>query len=66
MEKLASPNAKPEFEISDAPNAEPNSIPSERSGEDSDKGHSPEPEKVVEWGGPSNRYGKVCLTPHRH
>lgn len=68
MEKVASPGPRPDPEIPETPGAEPNSaataaaatiVPSERSGEDSDKGHSPEPERVVEWGGPGNRYGKV-------
>lgn len=41
------------------PTVEPNGF--ERTpliGED-DRPHSSEPERVVEWGGPSNRYGKV-------
>lgn len=30
--------------------------------EGSDKAHSHEPERIIEWGGPSNRYGKVCTS----
>ena len=67
MDKIVSPGPRPDPEALETPGAEPNSattaattiVASERSGEDSDKGHSPEPERVVEWGGPGSRYGKV-------
>lgn len=63
MEKSVSPTiTKGEQTISgepyDVPMVESNS--QERNGSsEEEKGHTHEPEKVVEWGGPNNRYGKV-------
>ena len=46
-----------------APQTEPNIAPDRVSmigtGDEYEKGHTAEPEKVLEWGGPNNRYGKV-------
>lgn len=40
-----------------SPSVEPNNV-DKLMGEE-EKAHSHEPERVVEWGGPNNRYGKV-------
>ena len=54
MEKTAG-TPKGEPESNDAPPAtEPNGADREE-----ERAHAHEPERVVEWGGPNNRYGKV-------
>jgi hypothetical protein len=58
MEKTLN-TPKGDQEPHDAPAAEPNGL--ERNSEESEKGHSHEPERVVEWGGPNGRYGKVTI-----
>ena len=59
MEKTI-PTPKTEVEQLDAPGTEPNGLERSPTGED-EKAHSHEPERVVEWGGPNGRYGKVWI-----
>lgn len=49
---------KGETEPHDAPTIEPNGLERVLT-EENDKAHSHEPERIVEWGGPTGRYGKV-------
>jgi hypothetical protein len=62
MEKTTG-TPKGEQDLHDAPVLEPNGM--ERTlnnGDEGEKTHAHEPERVVEWGGPNNHYGKVPYT----
>lgn len=50
---------KGEAENIELPTLEPNGLERTPISSEEDRSHSSEPERVLEWGGPNNRYGKV-------
>lgn len=73
MEKILPTSKGGEFELHDAPppppvaviesnTVEQRTLPTnlgDDNNNNNEKAHSHEPERVVEWGGPNGRYGKV-------